>query len=91
MHKITLNDITEENVLTSNTFKNSNEFSKYIETTAYTNDETLLETLLAYADQEDLEPEAIAKLMNANLKDKLQFESEEALLITRTTNRLELF
>lgn len=91
MLKITLSDITEEAVLTSNKFKNSNEFSKHIEMLAYKNDETLLETLLAYADQEDLEPEAIAKLMSKTLKDKLQYESEEALLITKTTNRLELF
>lgn len=87
--KINLSSITDEDVLTSSTFKTPNEFSRYIEQVSFEQDISLLEALLNYADTEDLEPEAIAKLINKSLKEKLQYESEEAALIVKTSNRLE--
>lgn len=85
--KLDIKTLTDQDVLTSK-FKDPVEFSQYIEKVAWERDITLIEALLWYAEEEDIEDEAIARLITKTLKEKIQFQAEEACLIPKTTSRL---
>lgn len=55
----------------SNLFKNSIEFSQYIEETAFKNKQTVLETLINFMDEHGVEPEEFKKLISNSLRDQL--------------------
>lgn len=55
----------------SNLFKNSIEFSQYIEETAFKNKQTVLETLINFMDEYGVEPEEFKKLISNSLRDQL--------------------
>lgn len=55
----------------SNLFKNSIEFSQYIEETAFKNKQTVLEILINFMDEYGVEPEEFKKLISNSLRDQL--------------------
>lgn len=68
--------MTDAYVLTKR-FKTSEEFSKYIETTAMKRGEPLIHTVLEFCEMNDIDENIIAKLISPSLKDKIQVEAQE--------------
>lgn len=60
-----------------NMFKNSNEFSLYIEQTVKDNKMTYMDAVLGYCKDNFLEPADITKLVNKSLKEKLALDMQE--------------
>lgn len=58
-------------------FKNSNEFSLFIETTKANTGKDYMECILEYCEENFIDPEDIAQLVNKNLKQKIAFELSE--------------
>lgn len=58
-------------------FESANEFSLYIETVAKEKNTSVVDTLLQYCEENYIEPEEVAKLVNKSLKDKLELNFVE--------------
>lgn len=58
-------------------FSSPNDFSLYIETRALEENLTYMEMLLLYCEENQTEPEDIAKLVNKSLKDKIEADLQE--------------
>ena len=43
-----------------------------------------MDAVLHYADTSDIEPEAMAKMLNQSVKDKIEVEAQELHLLKRT-------
>ncbi len=65
------------------------EFSIFIEKKTYEEDSTLIESILDYCDENDLEYETVAKMLTQNLKEKIQYEAESAHLMIRRSSVLD--
>ena len=63
-------------------FKSANEFSQHIQNLALDEGITCLQALLQYCDENDLEPDEIAKSVSRNLKDQLEVEFAEMGLLS---------
>lgn len=72
--------ITDEFLITRR-FRTSDAFSIYIETTASKKHITCLECLIEYCQEEDIDVESAAVLINQSLKDKIQSEAEKLHLL----------
>jgi hypothetical protein len=58
-------------------FKNANEFSLHIEQMVRDSKMTYMDAVLEYCKQNYLEPEDVSKLINKNLKDKIEMDFRE--------------
>lgn len=58
-------------------FKTANEFSLYIETKVAEEGGTYMDTLLAYCEENYIDPADIASLISKPLKDKIEVEFQE--------------
>ena len=70
---------TQEHSPMSNTsstklFKNSNEFSQFIEQTALNNKQTYVDTIIEFCEENSLEPSDLTNLISKSLKDKLEVD-----------------
>ena len=63
-------------------FKSANEFSQHIQNLALDEGITCMQALLRYCDENDLEPDEIAKSVSRNLKDQLEVEFAEMGLLS---------
>jgi hypothetical protein len=63
-------------------FKSANEFSQHIQNLALDEGITCMQALLQYCDENDLEPDEIAKSVSRNLKDQLEVEFAEMGLLS---------
>ena len=63
-------------------FKSANEFSQHIQNLALDDGITCMQALLQYCDENDLEPDEIAKSVSRNLKDQLEVEFAEMGLMS---------
>ena len=63
-------------------FKSANEFSQHIQNLALDEGITYMQALLQYCDENDLEPDEIAKSVSRNLKDQLEVEFAEMGLLS---------
>ena len=71
-------------VISSNTiFRTATDFSQFVETTAAKSGVSLTQVILDYCDNRDIDYEDIAKLLSANLKEKLAFEMQESGLLPK--------
>jgi hypothetical protein len=67
-------------------FKTATDFSHYIEMLAMTEERPVVEVILEYCDDHDIDPDAIAKLIGPSLKGKIEVEMiASGLLEERTT------
>lgn len=62
-------DVTGES---QNIFKEANEFSQFIEQKAFVDNTTVLEVLLEFIDNNDVEPEQLKPFISQSLKNKLE-------------------
>jgi hypothetical protein len=58
-------------------FKNSNEFSLYIEQVVREKKLSYMDAVLDYCKENFLEPQDVAKLINKSLKDKIEMNFRE--------------
>lgn len=65
-------------------FKTSNEFSLYIEKAARENRMSHMDAVLKYCQENFLEPEDVASLINKSLKDKIEMDFQEANMLPKT-------
>lgn len=82
-------ELMDDGDILPSSYNNSQEFSKLIERMAYEKDCSLIDALLEYADDNDMEPESMSLLISKSLKEKIQFEAEEACLLRKTSGRLD--
>lgn len=64
-------------------FLNQNKFSLIIESNAKAFGISYMEAVLEYCDQNDMDIEAAAKLINKSLKQKIELECDEMNLLKR--------
>lgn len=64
-------------------WQSANEFSYYIESMAADQEISCYDAMLAYCEREDVEPEALAPLVNRQLKDKLAIEFADMGLLKK--------
>lgn len=64
-------------------FKNSNEFSLYIEQQARNKRMTHMDAVLEYCKENYLEPQDIASLINKSLKDKIEMDFRDANMLPK--------
>ena len=79
-----LSDLTDEFFVTKQ-FRDSNEFSLYIEEQVKLNKTSYMEAVINYCDENDIEPEAIKKLINQQLRDRIRCDAEEEGLMVKST------
>lgn len=65
-------------------FKTSNEFSLYIEKAAREKRMSHMDAVLHYCQENFLEPEDVASLINKSLKDKIEMDFQEANMLPKT-------
>ena len=58
-------------------FKTANEFSLHIEQRASEDNIPCMDAVLAYCEENQLEPDDVSKLINQSLKDKIEMEFRE--------------
>lgn len=72
-------------------FRNKNDLSIYIEKYAITNGISLIDSILQYCEDADVDVERCAKLISDSLKDKLEDEAVKDQYILRKSNVLPFF
>jgi hypothetical protein len=73
-----------DSILITKKFRSPNEFSLYIEEVVQKNRIGYMEAVIQYCTEIDIDIEAISKLVNKSLKDKIQIEAEEQNYLRRT-------
>jgi len=74
------NKVTDTFLITKE-FNTPTEFSQYVEKTARINGTSCWDSLLDYCSRKDIEPESINKLLNTNIKSKIEAELTDLNLI----------
>lgn len=75
--------LTDEFVITRE-FASANEFSLWVQKTAAESRRTCMDTIIDYCTERDIDIEAVSKLINKVLKEKIRDEAVEANLMKRT-------
>lgn len=81
--------ITDQFLITKE-FASANDFSMYIEDRAMREGESLIDTIIAYCDEKDIDVDVTAKLVTKSLKEKLAIEFEELNMLRRDHGTLDL-
>lgn len=77
------NVITVEYLITRE-FNNSTEFSIFIEKEAHLRKIGVMEMLLEYCEEKNIDPVAVAGMISNSLKEKIRAEAEELNLLKKT-------
>lgn len=72
--------ITDTLIITRR-FRSSNEFSMYIEENVKAKKISYMDAVIEYCDKMDIDIDSIGPLVNQSLREKIQFEAEQANLI----------
>ena len=80
-------ELTNEFLITKE-FHTSEAFSLYIETEAQKRNIALLEMLMEYCTEKDVDQIGVASMITPTLKEKIQVEAENLNLLVKTTNKL---
>lgn len=86
--RLQIRDLKESDVM-GERIMSPEEFSIHIEKQSYLNDQTLIECIIDYCEEKDLEFETIAKMLTPNLKEKIQYEAEASHLMIRRSSVLD--
>jgi hypothetical protein len=68
--------VTDQFLITKE-FASAEAFSMYIEDRAIKEGESLIDTIIAYCEERDIDPEVTARLVTKSLKEKLAVEFED--------------
>ena len=85
-----MRDIVETDVMGDRTMS-SEEFSIHIEKQSYLTEQTLIECILEYCEEKDIEYDTVAKMLSPSLKEKIQYEAEQNNLMIRRATVLDFF
>ena len=70
-------EILTDALIITKRFRSPNEFSLYIEEKVLQESITYMDAVIKYCDEIDIDVEAVTKLINQSLKDKIQNEAED--------------
>lgn len=76
-------DVTDAIVLTKR-FKTANDFSKFIEETADKHDQSCLDTIIGFCEDNEIEYESVAQLVNCSLKDRIRSEESDLIFFKQS-------
>lgn len=82
-------ELTDSIIITKR-FRSPNEFSLYIEEKVQLEKIGYMDAIIQYCNEIDIDVEAIAKLINQPLKDKIQVEAEEQNYLKRKRGKLPI-
>jgi hypothetical protein len=80
---------TDEFIITKE-FASANEFSMFIEETAVKEGMDLIDVILNYCEEKDIDVDVTAKLVTKSLKEKLAIEFQERNMLRNETGTLDL-
>lgn len=80
---------TDEFIITKE-FASANEFSMFIEETAIKEGMDLIDVILNYCEEKDIDVDVTAKLVTKSLKEKLAIEFQERNMLRNETGTLDL-
>lgn len=81
--------VTDQFLITKE-FASAEAFSMYIEDRAITEGESLIDTILEYCDDRDIDVDVTARLVTKSLKEKLALEFEERNMLRVEHGTLDL-
>jgi hypothetical protein len=81
--------ITDQFLITRE-FASAEAFSVYVEERAIQDGESLIDTILAYCEERDIDVDVTAKLVTKSLKEKLAVEFEERNMLQSEHGTLDL-
>lgn len=67
-------ELTDVFILTKE-FATATEFSIFIEQRAITDGQSLMDTIIAYCDEKDIEIDSVGKMISKSLKEKIRVEA----------------
>lgn len=82
-------ELTDQFIITKE-FASANEFSAFIEERAIAEGMDLIDTIIAYCDEKDIDVDATAKLVSKSLKEKLAVEFTERSMLRVEHGTLDL-
>lgn len=82
-------EMTDSFVITKE-FGTATEFSIFIEEKAIKDGESLMDTIIAYCDDKDIDVEVVAKLVTKSLKEKIRVEAVAANLMRQEEGTLPI-
>jgi hypothetical protein len=82
-------ELTDSIIITKR-FRSPNEFSLYIEEKVQSEQIGYMDAVIQYCNEIDIDVEAIAKLINQTLKDKIQIEAEEQNYLKKKRGKLPI-
>lgn len=82
--------VMSDQFLITKEFASANDFSIFIEDKAVREGESLIDTIIAYCDDKDIDVDVTAKLVTKSLKEKLAIEFEELNMLRREHGTLDL-
>jgi len=82
-------ELTDSIIITKR-FRSPNEFSLYIEEKVQSEKIGYMDAIIQYCNEIDIDVEAIAKLINQPLKDKIEVEAEEHNYLKRKRGKLPI-
>lgn len=80
--------LTDEFIITKE-FASANEFSMFIEETAIKEGMDLIDVILNYCEEKDIDVDVTAKLVTKSLKEKLAIEFQERNMLRSESGTLE--
>lgn len=75
--------LTDEFIITRQ-FATANEFSLWVQKVAAEKRKTCMDTIIDYCAEKDIDIEAVSKLINKVLKERIRTEAEEANLMKKS-------
>jgi hypothetical protein len=81
--------LTDEFLITKE-FATANDFSMFIEQTAIEEGMELIDVILNYCEEKDIDPDACAKLITKSLKEKLAVEFQQRNMLRQESGVLDL-
>lgn len=79
---LTVENLSDGFIITKQ-FKNSTEFSLFIEEEVSKRNVTYMDCVLDYCKENDIDPESLKSLINQSLKDKIRVEAEGLNMIKK--------
>jgi hypothetical protein len=70
-------------------FTTASEFSQFIEKEAVEKKQGLMESIIDFCEKNDIDIEAVAKLITRSLKEKIRIEAEDLHMIKRKTTQTQ--
>ena len=83
MKELSMEENLSDGFIITKQFKNSTEFSLFIEEEVSKSNISYMDCVLNYCQENDIDPESLKSLINQSLKDKIRVEAESLNMIKK--------